>query len=582
MVQQPIPVAVPVKIEKPSQQRRQVQLQPQRKVVPAKQVVLRRSKSYPDNLSQEKVKPKWKRPLSWTSPSVPIRKDDARPPVRVDLKIPRVYDAIAPPTSKAKTVQDSSLEYNKLSYMGYPKRKPPYPCHDSFALASMYSRLNADKNSPHTATSKMAIPMVGAVDEKNGMGNLLQVTASQRAKKVDGRVQKEFPMSPYSEEASPSPLYSNVTKEVNACSTKSLVTPVYSIPDMKKKKEGRQVKDIPPWNISPPSSPVYSNMNAERNKACGLSSHPGPVYSIPDMEKKWESRQMKSQQGHKGQREAVEQTIQMRALPPRHQTVSLISSPLYSNLDDQRGLVESTPVPVYSVPAMGMDGEPHQATSKLGTMKKDYPMKELPPQHETSLLYSNANAELSSSALYSNVNAEMHPVRITSSQKSTPVYSVPDKNKKARNRQEKKDQDNGCSQLPLYSGTSPSPPPLPLPMITESTGERLTTFDASEPLYPHVSVPFRLMTVKPMPSDTSHVYDCPKRKDVYKPLPLEGFYDVPSSNPKKEFSDVTGSHYDLPKSLSLAASSKSTETGLKSGIEDEDLERLEQSSRWRK
>ena len=96
-------------------------------------------------------------------------------------------------------------------------------------------------------------------------------------------------------------------------------------------------------------------------------------------------------------------------------------------------------------------------------------------------------------------------------------------------------------------------------------------------MYPHVSVPSYLKKVKPMPSDNAgeeadkaHLYDYPRRKDIYKPLPLEGFYDVPSSRPAHQaFVDEAGLHYDVPSSLSLIERSGTDVQGAIIGHEKE-------------
>ena len=558
---------VPVVIQQPRQQRQrqpQPQLQHPREPQSATPGVLRRAKSHRDGLASENFKPQKKRPLSWPSPSLPIRTVVTQPPLKVDQETSRVYDLIASPASKAKKAESGHLEYNKLSYEGYPMKKPPYPsCHDSLALASMYSRLNADVNPLHFSAVHVAAKPVtsaaGVSDEKKRIGGL-QMKAGpcgKMSKEVDEIPDKGYPMPPYNEVASPSPLYSNVKDDRNSSRAQSSQpTPVYSVPDLGKKRErqNQPMKELPIVTASPH---VYSNLKAEMAKPS--QSTPGPVYSVPDMNKKWESRKMKKQD-EGGQGEATEQAQQMRTLPPRHHLLS--SSPLYSSVDDDRGLTKSMPALDHGVSDKdyAFDGFHTKDVWTTETAEQSYQMKELTPWNENSPLYSNVNEELSSFALYSNVNAEMHPVRITQSQKSsTPVYSVPDMNKK-KSRAVNKDQANGDPQLSLQRRTSPSPPPLPLPLTAESLGEDMSNF--YEPRYPYVSVPSHTRTLKPMPSDiasnTGHVYDHPKRRDIYKPLPLEGNYDSPPSNPRQVLTDEAGRHYDIPSCLLLVAKRSGT------------------------
>ena len=98
----------------------------------------------------ETFKPKKKRPASWPSINVP-RVVAIKPSKTVDQELGRVYDSVALPKAQPKdgTVV-GGMEYNKLSYKGYPKKEVMSPSLDTLPLSSMYSRLNTS-NDPFQA-----------------------------------------------------------------------------------------------------------------------------------------------------------------------------------------------------------------------------------------------------------------------------------------------------------------------------------------------------------------------------------------------------------------------------------------------
>ena len=135
---------------------------------------LRRIKSQKDNLSQvmpdEPSDPiKRQRASSWTLPS----ETNADQQVEV-----RVYDSVA--EIKAKERVSGEMEYNKLSYKGYPLKMLQSPCHGMLPLASQYSKLNFDTdpiayNTPNQSTPVYSIPDKQKKREERQMLSLIHI-----------------------------------------------------------------------------------------------------------------------------------------------------------------------------------------------------------------------------------------------------------------------------------------------------------------------------------------------------------------------------------------------------------------------
>ena len=529
-----------------------------------------------------------KRPASWSSPLQDISRGEPSKvtPGNTKRKISRVYDSVSVPVAKATEGAVGGMQYNKLLHPGYPKRQPPKPHPQDPTLAAMYSKLGADRDKQNsTKQSPKNRDTANVRDESQSQNERGPGEMAQRAPQDIGN---EFENAP---------LYSNVSNEMALHKKLSRSGPIYSVPDMQKKKRERLQKSHEQLDMIPAdpfdqmlemrdlqSLPLYSNLQEELgNISHTTSSKPrsGPVYSTPDMDKK---RQLRKQQSDKQLTKETDQKQQVRPLPPEPMEESF--SPMYSNLEEERALVQSMPGPAYHAtdwePKLNRN-HPRQASQRTDRvarhMHQDIPERELPPRHKT----------FSSTPLYSNMNAEMHPVREIRSTKghqqptAGPVYSVPDMKKKREGRQVKTNEQFVRQQRV----SSPSPPPLPSPDITESMK---MSFAFGESLYPHVSVPSHLRTIKPMPSETAGVsvytvdhglYDTPRRQDIYKPLPLqlEGVYDVPSGNPAKVLASVEeGLHYDLPSSLSRIPSTKGGGQGRDKSSKSQDS-RSEQKSR---
>ena len=137
-----------------------------------------------------------------------------------------------------------------------------------------------------------------------------------------GQVQQDH--APTEDDVTLSPLYSNVNGNMHPVLSKQnkSTPPVYSVPDMKKKREGcelkrehsdqelvLQVREIPPENEAHTSPPLYSNVSKEMSK----------------MQKQSYGAQ------------------QVNELLTHHS-----SSPLYSNVAEER--VSEPTTPIYSVP----------------------------------------------------------------------------------------------------------------------------------------------------------------------------------------------------------------------------------------
>ena len=502
--------------------------------------------------TDEAFKPKKKRPASWPSINEP-RVMIIKPSKTVDQELRRVYDSVALPKAQPVDGAVGDMEYNKLSYKGYPKKEMMSPSLDALPLSSMYSRLNTS-NDPFQAPaiSKLSASShsVPDIEEKR------ETTPAKRdakPKEIVEPVRQEQVMT--EDDVALSPLYSNVNGNMHPVLSKQnqSTPPMYSVPDMKKKREARklkrehsdqelvlQVRQIPPQNEAHTSAPLYSNVSEEMSKMQGQS------HSVSDTEKQWERQQKMREKSEGGLVKAEERAQQVNELPAHHTTFS--SSLLYSNLMEEK--MSAPTAPIYSVPDMDKKRKERKAKNDKGPKNaadqanQAYPMKELQPRDRS----------LTSAPLYSNMDIEISAVQCMPDQ-STPMYSVPDVNKK---RQERLAQIKEGRQCVQRNASSPSLPPIPPHDITDSIHGQSTTFDITElePMYPHVSVPSYLKKVKPMPSDNAseeadkaHLYDFPRRKDIYKPLPLEGFYDFPSSKP--QFVNEAGLHYDVPSSLSL-------------------------------
>ena len=479
----------------------------------------------------EAFKSKKKRPASWPSINKP-RVVVLKPSKTVDQELARVYDSVASPRAQPKEGAVGGMEYNKLSYKGYPKKEVMSPSLDTLPLSSMYSRLNTSNDpfqAPAISKLSASVHSVPDIEEKRDV-SLSNKNASP--KEITEQIQQDHALT--EDDVTLSPLYSNVNGNMHPVLTKQnkSTLPVYSVPDMKKKREGRklkrehsdqelvlQVRQIPPENGVHTSSdpPLYSNVSEEMSKMQDQS------YSAQ----------------------------QVNELPAAHHA-TFSSSPLYSNLGEER--VSESTAPIYSVPDVNKKRKEQKTKNDKGSKNvadqahQAYQMKELQLPRDRSM---------TDAPLYSNMDIEMHSAQNMPGQ-STPVYSVPDMNKK---RQERLAQIKDGRQCVQRNASSPSLPPIPSQNIAESVQGQSTTFDITElePMYPHVSVPSYLKKVKPMPTDNAneanddkaHLYDCPRRKDIYKPLPLEGFYDVPSSKPQQGFVNEAGIHYDVPSSLSL-------------------------------
>ena len=476
------------------------------------------------NTAAEAFKPKKKRPASWPSINEP-RIVVLKPSKTVDQELGRVYDSVALPRAQPKEGAVGGMEYNKLSYKGYPKKEVMSPSLDTLPLSSMYSRLNTS-NDPFQAPAITKLSgsshSVPDMEEKREASS-----ANKDTMPKENLVQVQQDHAPTEDDVTLSPLYSNVNGNMHPVLSKQnkSTPPVYSVPDMKKKREGRklqrehsdqelvlQVREIPPENEAHTSPPLYSNVSEEMSKMQKQS------YSVQ----------------------------QVNELLTHHS-----SSPLYSNVAEER--VSEPTAPIYSVPDVEKKRKERKTKNDKGSKNmadqahQAYPMKELQPRDRS----------MTSAPLYSNMNAEMRNLQGMPDQ-LTPMYSVPDINKK---RQERLTQIKEGRQRVQRNASSPSLPPIPSQDITDSMhGQSTTTFDITElePMYPHVSVPSYFKKVKPMPTenvnedaDKAHLYDYPRRKEIYKPLPLEGFYDIPSSKPQQAFVDEAGLHYDVPSSLSL-------------------------------
>jgi hypothetical protein len=490
-----------------------------------------------------------------------------RPSKTVDQELGRVYDSVALP--KAQTTQDGAvggMEYNKLSYKGYPKKEAMSPSLDTLPLSSMYSRLNTSNDpfqAPAISKLSASAHSVPDIEEKLGATPANKDTKSKEAIQP---VQQEHVLS--EDDAILSPLYSNVNGNMHPVLSKQDKStppgPMYSVPDMKKKKEARRLKrehsdqelvlqarQIPPQSDQEHTSaaaPLYSNVAEEMSKMQGQS------YSVSDAEKKWERHQKTREISESG---SVTVGVQQGNEFPAHE----MPSPLYSNLTEEK--MSAPTAPVYSVPDIGKKKKERKAKNDTRTKNladqahQEYLMKDLGPRERS----------LTAAPLYSNMDIEMSAAQMQYQGmpgQSAPMYSVPDMNKK---RQERLAQIKEGRQHVQRNASSPSlelPPIPPQNLITHSVhqGQSVTPFDVAselEPMYPHVSVPSYLKKVKPMPSDNAmmmsdeaaHLYDCPRRKDIYKPLPLEGFYDIPSNK----------SHYDVPSSLSLIERSEADMQG---------------------
>ena len=442
------------------------------------------------------------------------------------------------------------MEYNKLSYKGYPKKEVMSPSLDTLPLSSMYSRLNTSNDpfqAPAISKLSASTHSVPDIEEKR------EATPANKDTKSKETVRQEHVLS--EDDAILSPLYSNVNGNMHPVLSKQDKStppgPMYSVPDMKKKREARKLKrehsdqelvlkvrQVPPKfeNEAQTSAaaPLYSNVAEEMSKLQGQS------YSISDAEKKWERHQNTRE---KSEGRLITEGVQQGNEFSAHQDQT--SSPLYSNLMEEK--ISAPTAPIYSVPDMGKKKKERKAKKDTKNLtdqahhQASYPMKDLGPRDRS----------LTAAPLYSNMDIEMSAARAQGMpDQSTPMYSVPDMNKK---RQERLAQIKEGRQRVQRNASSPSLPPIPPQnLIADSMHHgQSTTFDIAselaEPMYPHVSVPSYLKKVKPMPLDdttsdeVAHLYDCPRRNDVYKPLPLEGFYDFPSSR----------SHYDVPSSLSL-------------------------------
>ena len=510
----------------------------------------------------EVLKPKKKRPASWPSISEP-RVVFIKPSKTIDQELSRVYDSVALPKAKTKDPGAvGGIEYNKLSYKGYPKKEVMSPSLDALPLSSMYSRLNTSNDpfqAPAVSKLSASTHSVPDIEEKR------EATPANKDTGPKETVQQEHALS--EDDAILSPLYSNVNGNMHPVLSKQDKStppgPMYSVPDMKKKREARklkrehsdqklEVRQIPPQFESEvhtsAAAPLYSNVAEEMSKLQCQS------YNVLDAEKMWERRQ--------NTREiSEERLITEGAQQGNDFSADPTSLPLYSNLMEEK--ISAPTAPIYSVPDMGKKKKERKAKNGTGSTKnladqQMYPMKDL-AQRERSL---------TSAPLYSNMDIEMSAARAQGMQdQSTPMYSVPDMNKK---RQERLAQIKEGRQHVQRNASSPSLPPIPPQnLITDSIhmhhGQSTTfdvTSDLAEPMYPHVSVPSYLKKVKPMPADdatsdeAAHLYDSPRRNDIYKPLPLEGFYDVPSSK----------SHYDVPSSLSLTERSEAVDMQLGAGI----------------
>lgn len=508
-------------------------------------VMLRKSRSNDDFLNQDEMfSQRIERPSSWTSPNEPVEPEVVQRSSRiVEPEISRrVYDSVDSVSAKQKPEAVGGKEYNKLVYQGYPKRKVSVDHSDSLAFSSLYSRLNSDKNPTQNEASNVATSAQrGTVDQRHQMGQQQLKTEIDNHQFREVDKQQGFPMGEIrstNEKVSSSPLYSNVSTEMNE---QSKPIPVYSVPDMKKKRQDRQNKQtvVQPFALDEPSPPMYSNVEAERSNMLPFQSLKSvAVHGVPDVDN----------------------------VKPSQRHLTLPSCPLYSNVKEERpDLVQSVSGPVYSLPDIdkkwaGRHKKRQQQQIAVNEHKhQEFSMKELPSQCKTTF----------SSPLYSNTNAEMHPVDITESQNLTSVYNVPDMNAGPKKSREatRKISDHGINreaQAPSQHTTFQSPVlPSSLEMAGSMHCEQTTAFDMGEPTYPSLSVPLHLQKAKELPSevdnvspDSAHIYDFPKRKDIYKPLPLEGLYDIPSSIPKQEFTEVSGSHYDMPSSLSLVAMNK--------------------------
>ena len=526
--------------------------------------------------TSEAFKPKKKRPASWPSINEPRVVARIKPSKTVDQELGRVYDSVALPKSQPRDGAVGGTEYNKLSYEGYPKKEVMSPSLDTLPLSSMYSRLNTSNDpfqAPAISKLSASAHSVPDIEEKREAITAKKDTKSKEI--VEPVQQVEQAMT--EDDVTLSPLYSNVNGNMHPVLSKQNkpTPPMYSVPDMKKKREARklkrehsdqelvlQVRQIPPQNEADASAPLYSNVSEEMSKTQGQ-----PYCISADSEKKWQSQENLRDKSEGGLERRVEQVKEFPVLQA--------SSPLYSNLIEEK--VSAPLGPIYSVPDMDKKKKERKAKNDKGPKNladqahQAYPMEDLTP--------------LTSAPLYSNMGIEMSAVQGNASARmpdqSTPMYSVPDMNKK---RQERLAQIKEGRQCVKRNASSPSLPPIPQLDITDSLHGQSTTFNATdlEPVYPHVSVPSYLKKVKPMPSgntpasdeaaDKAHLYDHPRRKDIYKPLPLEGFYDFPSSKPLQQaLVDKASFHYDVPSSLSLneaAADTRGPVTGHERGQEN--------------
>ena len=305
-----------------------------------------------------------------------------------------------------------------------------------------------------------------------------------------------------------------------------------------------------------PLASQYSKLNFDTDPITyNTPSQSTPVYSVPDKQKKREKRQMKKELSDEEPKNSAEWTHQdnpMKELPPHNYKQLPPSSPLYSNLEDEMNLARSTAgqsLPIYNVPKKREEQQISDKKPKdvAEHTHQDYPVKELPPQSYKQFP--------PSSPLYSNLKDDLlNPTQSTTEQ-CIQVYSVSNMKKKREEREKKATQPTLTIEQNV---SSPSPPPLPPPLMT---GRQIASVDDEESRYPHVSIPFYFKEVRPMPTDRAgaaaemaHLYDYPKRMDVYKPLPLEGFYDD-LTNGTSEQAGI-GLLYDQPTSLSLVTTTK--------------------------
>lgn len=494
----------------------------------------KRANSEKDALKQsvgEAFKLKKKRPASWPSTNEP-QVVAIKPSKTVDEDLGRVYDSLSFPRAQLTVGNE---EYNKLSYKGYPRKPVMRQSPDALLTYSHLNKSNDPFQSKLSASDHSITDMEAKREARQGN--------KERVPK-ESRENQEMD----EEDETLSPLYSNVNGNMHPVLSKrpaeSTSTPIYSFPDMKKKREERQMKKeqrdmetgtqtrgILLQNEQDNSSPLYSNVTEEMRElpAAGRSRND------QDTEERW-----KWLPNYQGSVKRVESMQQVKELPSRHETLS--SSPIYSNLMEQKVSVPQGPI--YSVPDMEKKRKQRQVKSEKESKKlaqqvhhQAYPMKPLPPRDRS----------LTSTPLYSNMESEM----LTVQGLSTSMCDAPEMKKI---RQERLTQIKERRQRVERNASAPSLPPIPAQVSGIAHGQTGT-----ESMYPHVSVPSYLKRVKAIPprsinkeAEEDHLYDCPKRTDIYKQLPFEGHYDFPTSNPQMQaFVDETVLHYDVPSSLSL-------------------------------